>query len=135
MKHDFNRDILIADTHSNSLVEVLRVNASDADNGDNAVISYSLLNPPKGFSIAEKSGVIYVNESNFPLNLIDDIQLAVVATDHGQPPLRSVSSVRIKVNSGNGVAPNLAKKEYKYVSLRNFSLLETNLILLQSPTV
>lgn len=94
-------------------LEVLRVNASDADNGDNAKIHYSLLKPIRGFTIGEFTGVIYVNQSELPSRTVQDVQLAVVATDSGSPPLQSVASVRIKINSGNGAQPHFANKEYK----------------------
>lgn len=102
-----------ADGRSNSELEVLRVNATDLDSGENSVLSYSFLKPVRGFSIGEKSGIIKVNQSNLPSNLAQDIQLAVVAKDNGKPPLQSVASVRVKVNNGNGILPNFAMKEYK----------------------
>lgn len=68
----------------------------------------------RGFSIGESSGIIYVNQTELPRN-IQNIQLAAIAMDSGSPPLQTVASVRIKVNSGNGIQPYFANKEYKYI--------------------
>ena len=42
---------------------VTKVHASDADSGDNSVVSYSLSSPSAGFSIDPTSGIITVNQS------------------------------------------------------------------------
>lgn len=94
-------------------MDLIQVNATDLDSGENARIRFSFLNTVKGFKINEKTGQIKVNQSNLPQNLKDDIYLTVVATDNGKPNLKSACSVRVKVSGGNGVSPNLTSKQYK----------------------
>lgn len=84
---------------------VMTVNATDKDSGVNAEIHYSLVTPVRGFSIDEFSGSIQVNRSAVVLNNPWDpvLDLVVLATDGGSPPLTSTAAVRIHVNNaGNG---------------------------------
>lgn len=86
-------------------ISILTVNATDKDTGTNAEIHYSLLTPMKGFTIDERSGSIHVNRSAVVLNNPWDqvLDLVVVATDSGKPPLSSSAAVRIHINNaGNG---------------------------------
>lgn len=101
--------------NSNSLIEILTVNATDADFEDNAKIKYTLFSPVIGFSIDENDGVLKVNLSSISPTLKQDLQITLLATDHGNPPLHSSASVRIKVNSGSGFEPQLHKRDYRYL--------------------
>jgi len=69
---------------------VLRVNASDADDGDNAALRYSLQGGD-GFEVDEDSGVIKATES-FDRELAGSYRFFVVASDRGKPASRSSSS-------------------------------------------
>ncbi|XP_054259476.1 protein dachsous-like [Macrosteles quadrilineatus] len=84
---------------------VLTVNATDKDSGVNADIRYSLLSPVRGLSIDEHSGAIQVNRSAVvPTNPGDQVvDLIVVATDTGTPPLTATAALRLHINNaGNG---------------------------------
>jgi len=93
---------------------VLIVNASDADTGDNAKVHYSLLTPVKGFTLDQTTGTLYANRSGIPASFMkQDIQLTVVATDSGQPPLSSATAVRIRISDGGVVRPKFIQDEYR----------------------
>uniref|UniRef100_A0A914HXA3 Uncharacterized protein n=1 Tax=Globodera rostochiensis TaxID=31243 RepID=A0A914HXA3_GLORO len=90
---------------------VLSVFARDFDDGANGEVSYSLKNVKDGpelahlFSINSKSGVVQTaaqldHESLPPLQL-----LQAIATDAGQPPMRSSANLEISVLDVNDNAP------------------------------
>lgn len=85
---------------------LLTVNATDVDSGINAEIRYSLLLPVHGFTVDDKTGMILANRSGIALHQVRQqvIDLAVVATDSGVPPMSATAAVRIYVsNIGGGV--------------------------------
>ncbi|KAF5284599.1 hypothetical protein FQR65_LT02425 [Abscondita terminalis] len=105
----------------NSLIEILTVNATDVDFGDNAKINYSLFSPVNGFTIGEDDGILRVNLSNVSKTLRQDLHLTIVATDLGKPPLHSSASVRIKVNTDTTFEPQLHQRNYRVTVLENAS--------------
>jgi protocadherin-16/23 len=102
----------LPDGHSTELSDVLTVNTTDADSGDNAKIEYSLLNAIPSFSIGRTDGILRANLSKIS-TLTQDIQLTVQAVDLGKPPMKAVASVRIKVNSRSGHMSSNNKRDYK----------------------
>ena len=91
----------------------MQLTAVDADQGENARISYSLAIPTDRFYIDEKSGIIYTNGtlSFQPRNPV--IHLVVKATDHGQPSKSAVVPVRVNVHDVNSYPPKFTKQIYK----------------------
>lgn len=89
---------------------VLRVSATDLDEGANSVIKYSLLNTT-WFTIDENSGLIstvtHVDCEADPAPI-----LVVVATDSGRPPLSSSATVRVTVHDLNDNEPIFEKPLY-----------------------
>ena len=69
---------------------VLRVNASDEDDGDNAALVYSLQSS-SGFEVDEDSGVIKATES-FDREQAASYRFFVVVSDRGKPMSRSSSA-------------------------------------------
>lgn len=94
-------------------MDILTVNASDADTENNGRIAYSLLNPPTGFSIGVDDGVLRANLSNITSSPYQDIELIVKASDLGTPQLYSTASVRLQVNSAAGPDGQPSKKDFK----------------------
>lgn len=92
-------------------MEVLTVNATDADSGNNSKITFSIVNPTAGFSIGAVDGIIKVNVSNMSASL-QDVFLTIRAEDSGEPPRHSLAVVRIK-NSKRMESSYGYKKEYK----------------------
>lgn len=89
---------------------VLRVSATDLDEGANSVIKYSLLNTT-WFAIDVNSGLIstvtHVDCEADPAPI-----LVVVATDSGRPPLSSSATVRVTVHDLNDNEPIFEKPLY-----------------------
>ncbi|XP_044255905.1 protein dachsous [Tribolium madens] len=103
----------LPDGHSTELSDILTVNTTDSDSGDNARVEFFLLNPIPSFSIGRTDGILRANLSNISTSSTQDIQLYVQATDLGKPPMKSVVSVRIKINSRSGHVSSSNKKDYK----------------------
>lgn len=94
-------------------MDLITVNATDADTGMNAKIRYSIPSPSPGFTIGEMSGVLYVNTSRLPRPLKSDIQVLVMASDSGTPPLSSVAAVRIHVNANGIKKPQFLQNQFR----------------------
>ncbi|KAK4886122.1 hypothetical protein RN001_002393 [Aquatica leii] len=103
----------LPETNVNSVIDILTVNATDADFGENAKINYSLYSPVSGFSIGDNDGILRVNLSKVSTTLRQDLHITIVATDLGKPPLHSSASVRIKVNTDTTFEPQLHQKNYR----------------------
>ncbi|XP_045495363.1 protein dachsous [Colias croceus] len=93
-------------------LEVGVVKAIDNDSGENSNISYTFLQPREGFYIDATSGVIFVNYSALPTNR-RDVQLAVVATDHGKPNKSAIASVRISSGASSEIKPFIGQDTYR----------------------
>nr|XP_012147456.1 PREDICTED: protein dachsous isoform X1 [Megachile rotundata]XP_012147457.1 PREDICTED: protein dachsous isoform X2 [Megachile rotundata] len=89
---------------------VLKVTATDLDEGANSAIKYSLLNST-WFAIDETSGLIstiaHVDCEADPAPI-----LVVMATDSGRPPLSSSATVRVTVHDLNDNEPIFEKPLY-----------------------
>ncbi|NXU65158.1 CELR3 protein, partial [Horornis vulcanius] len=68
---------------------VLSVSATDLDLGNNAVISYSLMNHSDDFHINNDTGEITLSSNLDHITADTVVTLTVVATDHGVPQLSS----------------------------------------------
>ncbi|XP_056344157.1 protocadherin Fat 4-like [Oenanthe melanoleuca] len=74
---------------------VLSVSATDLDLGNNAVISYSFMNPSDDFHINKDTGEITLSSNLGHITADTIVTLTVVATDHGVPQLTSNASVTL----------------------------------------
>lgn len=119
MQNEFRKIWLFsfAETISNADVEILSVNATDLDSGANAEISYTLKSQIPGFTIGTMTGILYANTSKINRPIMNYIQLSVCATDAGIPPLSSVATVRIQVNSNSYTRPQFLQNQYRYVTI------------------
>lgn len=97
----------------NADIEILTVNATDADGEANSKIKYSIKNPIPGFTINESTGVIYANTSRISQPVKSDIQLIIVAVDSGSPPLSATTTVRIHVNANSHIKPHYLQHQYR----------------------
>lgn len=97
---------------SAGIVDILAVNTTDLDSGNNGKIQYSIVNPVKGFSIGKDDGVVRANLSNAS-TFDQNTQFTVKATDLGNPPLHSYASVRIKVNGVLISSSGEQRKDYR----------------------
>ncbi|CAH2108614.1 unnamed protein product [Euphydryas editha] len=93
-------------------IEIGLVKAKDSDDNENGKISYSIAEPSPGYYIDADSGVLYVNYSALPAHQ-SDIQLAVIATDHGKPNRSAVASVRISTGTSSEIKPFIGQDTYR----------------------
>ncbi|KAL1139417.1 hypothetical protein AAG570_006401 [Ranatra chinensis] len=96
--------------------DLLRVTATDADQGPNADVVYSFFNQPPNnkFRINPKSGVITAS-SGLAMESGRLFHLQLVATDKGNPPQSSTGLVEIKVGDGPEGAPTLRFQNSSYI--------------------
>ncbi|ESO93788.1 hypothetical protein LOTGIDRAFT_105163 [Lottia gigantea] len=96
---------------------VLTVQATDADEENNAEIIYSLEDTADGkFSILPKTGEIVTLE-RLDREVEDQYYLKVIATDQGIPPLSATSQVIIYVDDDNDNAPQFEHHNYTQMIL------------------
>ncbi|XP_071987316.1 cadherin-23 isoform X2 [Engystomops pustulosus] len=82
---------------------VITVSATDLDEGDNGVVTYSLQGPGSvAFLIDKDSGLI---TSRRLLQSFERFNLTVVATDKGRPPLWGTTTLRVEVIDVNDNRP------------------------------
>ncbi|KAF8564432.1 hypothetical protein P879_07502 [Paragonimus westermani] len=89
--------------------KVIQVNATDADEGENAKITYSLLDRAN-FKVDSITGWITANMV-FDRETRDSYQVTVIAMDHGKPRLSSSVLLNLTVLDTNDHRPQLASYE------------------------
>lgn len=95
---------------------IFKANATDADAGDNAKVTYSLVTDTKDFAIDKTSGSLYV-ANTLDRERQDLYELKIRATDGGgrgpdYPPLYSEALVRVSVDDINDNAPKFSLPSY-----------------------
>lgn len=95
---------------------IFRANASDADSGDNAKVTYSLVTDTRDFSVDKITGALTVS-NNLDRERQDLYELRIRATDGGgkgpdNPPLYSEALVRISIDDINDNAPKFSLPSY-----------------------
>ncbi|CAH3873347.1 unnamed protein product [Pieris brassicae] len=93
-------------------IEIAIVKATDKDSGENSNISYQFLESKDGYYIDAVTGEMFVNYSSLP-NDHRDIQLAVVATDHGKPNKSAITSVRVSSGASSEIKPFIGQDTYR----------------------
>ncbi|KAK6642119.1 hypothetical protein RUM44_013842 [Polyplax serrata] len=87
---------------------VFQVTAKDRDEGDNSILSYSIVNTPNSyinwFQIDAKSGLI-TTKSHIDCETASEPRLTIQAVDSGSPPLSSQTTVRITIHDVNDNEP------------------------------
>ncbi|XP_034041014.1 cadherin-23-like [Thalassophryne amazonica] len=82
---------------------VITVTATDLDEGENSLLTYSLQGPgADAFSLDPDTGLV---RSRRLLQSLERFNLTVVATDHGRPPLWGTASLHIAVIDVNDNRP------------------------------
>ncbi|KAL3276610.1 hypothetical protein HHI36_011982, partial [Cryptolaemus montrouzieri] len=95
---------------------IFRANATDADFGSNAKVTYSLATDTKDFSVDKTTGVLTVS-NNLDRERQDLYELHIRATDGGgkgqdNPALSSEALVRISIDDINDNAPKFSLSSY-----------------------
>ena len=89
------------------------VNATDDDLlEENSRVRYYLLRPVKGFSVDPVTGVLTVNHTAISRPIPKEMDLAIVAEDHGKPAASSVCSVVVRFSSLKSALPG---REYNFM--------------------
>ena len=83
---------------------VVTVNAEDADLGENATVSYMLLEPKYAFDVNSTSGEVFT-VSTLDYESQQQYTLVVVANDNGFPSLSSNTTLIINIDPVNDNAP------------------------------
>ena len=91
-----------------------RVVATDADTGNNAVISYSIDPPSSLVSVDSSSGELQL-ESMLDFETMQILDLTVEATDSGTPPLTNAANLRIIVRNINDEPPVLDSTATQFI--------------------
>lgn len=113
-KPQFKSNYTFEILENNQIPSVIgEVRAEDADLGLNSQILYSLVSPSSIFSISPIDGIISTNVS-FDYETQREYFLQVRARDSGQPPLESISTVRVNILNQNEYPPQFAKKIYTF---------------------
>ncbi|XP_063239987.1 LOW QUALITY PROTEIN: fat-like cadherin-related tumor suppressor homolog [Bacillus rossius redtenbacheri] len=90
---------------------IFRLNATDADSGDNARVSFSMVTDTSDFSVDPATGMLSVS-SSLDRERQETYELRLRATDRGSPPLHSDALVRVAVDDSNDNAPSFPLPSY-----------------------
>lgn len=91
--------------------EILTVNATDDDlSEENSRVRYYLLRPVKGFSVDPVTGVLTVNHTAILRPIPREMDLAIVAEDHGESPASSICTVVVRLSSLESALPGREHK-------------------------
>ena len=87
---------------------VIQLSAVDRDEGNNSVITYRIIHTPKThsdwFTIDDRTGLV-TTKSRVDCETASEPRLTVVATDSGQPPLSTNTTVIIRIRDVNDNQP------------------------------
>ncbi|XP_050668612.1 protein dachsous isoform X4 [Leptidea sinapis] len=115
---------------------VIQVTATDADEGENSEIRYSLSSTPQSdwFSIDERSGLI-TTRSQVDCETNSMPQLTVVASDRGNPALSATATLLVTVLDVNDNEPIFDQSFYNVTVLENEAvgscILKVTLVIIQ----
>ena len=104
---------------SNHIYNVLRVSATDLDEGSNSEITYSLTEPSSLFSVESNTGFVRLVVLLELIQIGTTFQFTVQATDAGNPPLSSTTI--ITVNIVDSRAPRFTQSVYFVQLYENIS--------------
>lgn len=68
-------------------------------------MNYYLQTPVKGFLINSQTGTVTVNRTAIPRPMPREMNLAIVAKDHGTPPAFSVCSIIVRLSNLKSALP------------------------------
>uniref|UniRef100_A0A673NNU3 Protocadherin 11 n=2 Tax=Cyprinidae TaxID=7953 RepID=A0A673NNU3_9TELE len=105
--------------------QLIKISATDADSGSNALIIYSLgLDAPDGFNIDPRSGILSVVK-RLDREKQEKYSFTVIARDNGSTPLQSNVTVKLIVQDQNDNSPAFTHLEYNFYVPENLPLYGT----------
>lgn len=94
--------------------QLLQLTATDADTGNNARLTYRLIDPPgKLFGIFPNSGWLYLKDS-LDRETTDQYRLTVEVTDNGTPSQSARARAVVRVLDVNDHAPEFSQQTYEF---------------------
>ena len=129
---DVNDNVPIFKKHSTSIrlnestaigTEVLTVDATDLDIGNNRVISYRITHQSRAnwFTINERNGTLSVG-SELDREIASHVVVTISASDHGEPALSTSTNINITILDANDNSPYFAPSEV------SFNVTENNVV-------
>jgi len=97
---------------------IFQMNATDADTGENARVTYSLDTDTEDFGVDPVTGALFI-AGPLDRERQDEYQLRLIATDNGDPPLSSAAIVRVTVSDVNDNAPMFAMHSFTLRALED----------------
>ncbi|XP_048032083.1 protocadherin-11 X-linked isoform X1 [Megalobrama amblycephala] len=105
--------------------QLIKISATDADSGSNALIIYSLgPDAPDGFNIDPRSGILSVVK-RLDREKQEKYSFTVIARDNGSTPLQSNVTVKLIVQDQNDNSPAFTHPEYNFYVPENLPLYGT----------
>ena len=102
---------------------VVELNATDADIGTNAALTFSIQSssPSSHFAVDPSTGILSTTQQ-LDREAIDTYTLVLQATDGGNPPLNGTAELEVVVIDSNDLPPNFINASYEvYVDENLFS--------------
>ena len=110
----FSEDRYTGEVRENLMsgANIIRIIASDADSGNNSIVTYSLNDSASGyFTINPVTGVIATTTS-FDRETNSTFEIVVMATDRGIPSLSNTTTVQVAVIDTNDQPPAFPESTY-----------------------
>ncbi|ETN75849.1 cadherin domain protein [Necator americanus] len=98
-----------------------KLEASDPDIGENGQIVYSLENITQGLPIDASAGILFIGKLDRDTMDGDEVNVIMRASDRGEPPRTSTTSIKIKVKDINDNWPSFTNSRYSLVLDANIS--------------
>lgn len=117
----FNQSLYVAEITENNLMGafIYQLAATDRDAGDNARVVYSVQPPYENdFHINPNTGILSARKQ-FDREEAPSVDVKIMASDRGQPPLSSSTIVRVVFKDENDNSPVFDMKSYRFVMQEN----------------
>ena len=102
--------------------QLLQLTASDADTGNNARLTYRLIDPPgRLFGVFPNSGWLYLR-GELDRETDDQYRLKVQVTDNGTPTRTASSTVLVRVLDVNDHTPEFSQETYELAVMENVAV-------------
>ena len=99
--------------------QFLQLTATDADTGNNARLTYKLVDPPgKLFGIFPNSGWLYL-KGELDRETIDQYRLTIEVTDNGTPSKSARTRALVRVLDVNDHSPVFSQETYEFAVTEN----------------
>ena len=114
----FNQPNYKASVRENNMVGVfvVQVNASDQDEGDNAMVRYAMQRTPKDkhlLVIDPESGIVAAN-SIFDYETNNHYNFTILAFDNGKPPRTATATLFVTIDDINDEVPHFQLSSYSF---------------------